>query len=177
MPRLAVLLALGFGAALAAETMRTEAAGLRFAVPSEWTRVPATSDVRAAQYRVPRAAGDQEDGEIVLFFFGQSKGGGVEENLARWYGQFTQADGKPSRDAAVVTTRTVNGLKVTLVDLAGSYKGMGPDEKAKPGYRMLAAVVEGKGGPWFFKAVGPAATVGQAKAAFVELVGGLEPHA
>jgi hypothetical protein len=45
----------------------------------------------------------------------------VDENLDRWYGQFTQRDGRPSRDAAVLTTRTVNGLKVTAVDLTGTY--------------------------------------------------------
>ena len=36
-------------AALAGETTRTEAVGLRFAVPTAWTRVLAPSDVRAAQ--------------------------------------------------------------------------------------------------------------------------------
>src|SRR5213076_467199 len=68
-------------AALAGETTRTEAVGLRFAVPAAWTRVPASSEVRAAQWRLPRATGDAEDGEAILFFFGAGKGGGAAENL------------------------------------------------------------------------------------------------
>jgi hypothetical protein len=169
-------MALAVGVALAAATVRTQSAGLRYTIPAAWTRVPATSDVRAAQYRIPRAAGDREDGEIVLFYFGESKGGGVQDNLDRWYGQFTQPDGRPSRDAATLTVRTVHGLKVTAVDLAGTYTGMGPGARPMPGTRMLAAVVEGTGGPWFFKAIGPAATMAAAKAAFDEVLGSLEAH-
>src|SRR2546425_12447472 len=75
-------------ASAAAESLNTEAAGMRFVVPRNWDRVPAPSDARAAQYRIPRAAGDAEAGELVLFFFGRGKGGSAEDNLARWYGQF-----------------------------------------------------------------------------------------
>ena len=177
----AALLAVAFAsAAWGAEMARTEAAGLRFAVPKTWTRVPAPSDMRAAQYKLPRAGSDAEDAELTLFFFGEGKGGGAEQNLERWYGQFTEPDGRPSRDAAVVTKRTVNGLRLTAVDLAGTYVGspMGgpPSAGAKPGYRLLAAVVEGDGGPWFFKVVGSAATVAQAKDGFDALLLSLEPH-
>ncbi len=173
------VLALALAAPAGAEAVRTEAAGLRFSVPRAWTRVPAPSDVRAAQYRIPHADGDGEDGELVLFFFGPSKGGGVQDNLDRWYGQFTQVDGSASRDAAVVTIRTVRGLKVTAVDLAGTYTGAGmgsPAARPKPGFRMLAAVVEGAGGPWFFKAIGPGPTIAQAKVDFEAMLGSLEAH-
>jgi hypothetical protein len=172
-----VVLLLAVGAtAIAAETIRTEAAGLRFAVPADWTRVPAGSDVRAAQFRIPRVGDDTEDGELVLFFFGSARGGGVEDNVNRWYGQFTEPDGRSSRDAAVVTTRTVHGLKLTIVDLAGTYTGMGPDAHAKPDQRMLAAVIDGKGGPWFLKAIGPRATIGAARSAFDAILDSVEPH-
>src|SRR5262245_12639357 len=162
-----------------AETMRHEAAGLRFSVPKTWTRVPAPSDVRAAQYKIPGASGEASDGELILFYFGKGKGGGVQDNLERWYGQFTQKDGKPSKDAAVLTIRTVNGLRVTIVDLAGTYTTMmGPMQKAepKPDYRMLGAIVEGDEGPWFFKATGPEATIAAAKPDFDALVQSLEAH-
>jgi hypothetical protein len=163
-------------AATAAETARSEAVGLRFAVPRNWQRVPAASDVRAAQFRIPRVAGDQEDGELVLFYFGKAKGGGVEENLDRWYAQMTQPDGRPSREAGVVTIRTVNGLRITALDVPGTYKPMGPVAEAKPGYRMLAAVVEGPDGPWFWKAVGSEATMAAAKGPFDELLLSVEAH-
>jgi hypothetical protein len=180
MPRsLIALLSLLALSAAAVDSVRTEAVGLRFSVPKAWTRVPAPSDVRAAQWKIPRAAGDAEDGELVLFFFGKGKGGGMQENLERWYAQFTQPDGRPSRDAAVVTIRTVSGLRVTAVDLAGTYRAGqmgGPAAQPKPGFHLLAAVVEGEDGPWFFKALGPEATLSEAKAGFDAMVGSLEPH-
>lgn len=171
-----VALLLAVTAALAGETIRTEAAGLRFTVPKEWSRVPAPSDVRAAQFQIPLAGNDPEDAELVLFYFGQGKGGGVQDNLDRWYGQFSEPDGRPARDAAVLTIKTINGLRVTSVDLAGTYTGLGPGATPKPAYRMLAAVVEGPAGPWFFKAVGPHATISQAKPGFDALLASVGAH-
>jgi hypothetical protein len=179
MRRILIGLLLLVAATASAQPLRTEAAGLRYSVLKEWTRVPAPSDMRAAQYQIPRLTGDPADGELVLFFFGKGKGGGAQENLERWYGQLTQPDGKSTRDAAVVTTRTVNGLKVTTVDVGGTYvgmPGMGGDAQPKPGWRMLACVVEGEGGPWFFKAVGPDKTIAQSKPGFDALVASLEVH-
>ena len=176
---LAGLLLLVAASGASAQAQRTEAAGLRFSVPKEWTRVPAPSDMRAAQYQVPRAEGDAGDGELVVFFFGKGKGGGAQENLERWYGQLSQPDGKATRDVAVVTIRTISGLKVTAVDVSGTYvgmPGMGGDSAPKPGSRMLAAIVEGEAGPWFFKAVGPEKTMAQAKPGFDALIASVEAH-
>jgi len=47
---------------------------------------------------------------------------------------------------------------------------------AKPGYRLLAAAIEGEGGPWFFRVVGPDATVKAAKPAFDALLESVEAH-
>jgi hypothetical protein len=165
--------------AASADPVRTQAAGLRFSHPSEWVRVPAPSDMRAAQFRVPKVGSDTEDAEAVLFFFGPGQGGGAQDNLDRWYGQMTQPDGKASKDAGLVTIKTVKGLKVTSLDLAGTYKGMpapGQPAVAKPGYRLLAAAIEGEGGPWFFRVVGPDATVKAAKPAFDALLESVEAH-
>jgi hypothetical protein len=162
-----------------AEPVRTQAAGLRFSHPGEWVRVPAPSDVRAAQFRIPKVEGDAEDAEAVLFFFGKGKGGSAQDNLERWQKQMTQPDGKDSKDASVVTIKTVNGLKVTTLELPGTYKGMaagGAPTAAKPGYRMLAAVVEGEPGPWFIRVVGPDATVKAAKSAFDALIASVDAH-
>jgi hypothetical protein len=158
---------------------RSESAGLRYTVPSAWVRVPAPSDMRAAQFRVPHAVADADDGELVLFFFGTGQGGNADQNVERWISQFTQPNGKPSKDAAVVTIRTVNGLKQTSVDVSGTYKpaqmgGAGGAEK--PGWRLLGTVVEGPGGPWFWRLTGPGATVAAAKPQFDGLLASLEAH-
>lgn len=159
---------------------RVQDAGLRYQVPASWQRVPAPSDMRAAQYRIDGPTAEPgDDAEAVLFFFGPGQGGTTEANLERWYGQFTQPDGKPSRDAAVMTVRTVRGLKVTSVDLSGTYtaqmkpgQGGGP----QPGTRMLAAAIEGAGGPWFLRVVGPAATVAAVAPEFDQTVLSVEAH-
>jgi hypothetical protein len=166
-------------AAAEEKLLRSEAVGLRYSVPAEWSRVPAPSDMRAAQFRVPHAVADAEDGELVLFFFGAGQGGSAEQNVERWTSQFAQPGGKPSKDAAVMTIRTVKGLKQTSVDVSGTYKpaqmgGAGGAEK--PGWRLLAAVVEGPGGPWFWRLTGPEATVAAAKPQFDALLASLEPH-
>lgn len=161
--------------ALAGDTIRTESTGLRFTVQSAWTRVPAASEMRAAQFRLPKAGSDADDGELVLFHFGAGQGGGTQENIDRWLGQMSQPDGSSTKDKSTTTIRTINGLKVTMVDATGAYTGMG-DKTAKPGWRMLGAVIEGKGGPWFWKAVGPQATVEAAKPGFDTLINSIETH-
>jgi hypothetical protein len=78
----------------------------------------------------------------------------------------------------VVTITTENDLKVTAVDLAGTFTAMrrGGPAQATPDQRMRAAVVEGKGGPWFLRRVGPAATVEAAKPGFDDLLRSLHSH-
>jgi len=178
-PALMALLAVALALPARADTVHSEAAGLRFHVPGDWARVPAPSDMRAAQFRVPHSGGDGEDAELVLFFFGPGQGGSADQNLERWTGQFTQPDGKPSKEAAVVVIRTVNGLKETSVDVAGAYQPApmgGAGGAAKSGWRLLAAVIEGPGGPWFWRLTGPDATVKAAKPQFDALLGSLQSH-
>jgi hypothetical protein len=174
-----LLVTVSLSSLASAEPVRTQAAGLRFSHPAEWVRVPAPSDMRAAQFRVPKTGADAEDAEAVLFFFGVGKGGSAQDNLDRWYGQMTQPDGKASKDAGTVTIKTINGLKVTTLDLPGTYKGMpapGAPAVSKSGSRLLAAVIEGQTGPWFFRIVGPDATVKASKPAFDALVQSVEAH-
>ena len=57
---------------------------------------------------------------------------------------------------------TVDDDTPTYVDVAGTYTGgmaMGAPPDPKPGYRMVAGVVEMPAGPWFMKCTGPAATM------------------
>jgi hypothetical protein len=153
-----------------------EAAGLRFSVPKGWQRGQPSSPLAIVQLRIPRARGDDAGGEVVLFRFGDAKGGGLSDNVERWYSQFKQPDGRPSKEVAVVTTRTVHGLTVKTIDLSGTYRAqMGPmDNPSKPGYRLLGAVVEGHGDPWCWRAVGPAKTMEKAKEGFDKLIDSLE---
>lgn len=138
-------------------------AGLRFAVSDAWKVRPPSSAMRQAEIAIPKAEGDPEDAELVVFHFGSREGGSIQDNLDRWYAQFEGPDGKPPVASAKVGKRDVGGLAVTTVDVAGRYVAAirpgAPERHDKPNFRMLAAVVSTKGGDFFFKLVGPTKTV------------------
>jgi hypothetical protein len=97
-------------------------------------------------------------------------GGSVDANVQRWAGQFEQKPG----DEAKRTQRTIGDLKVTVVEVKGTFKsgmpGMGP-ATSKEKWALLGAIVETPGGtPWFFKLTGPEKTVTAARADFDKLV-------
>jgi hypothetical protein len=154
---MAILIALALGASPA------QTGSVTFTKPAAWQdRAPASS-MRVAEFVVPKAPGDSEDGEVIGYFFGGG-GGSVEANLQRWTSQF-QSTREPVR-----TTGTVNGLKLTSLDVSGTYVAdMRPGSSEhynKPGFRMRATVVETPKGPHFIKLTGPAKTVDSAGAAF-----------
>ena len=154
------------------------AGGLSFTAPAEWIQETPSSSMRMAQYRLPGTDQDGGQAELAVFHF-QGQGGSVQANLDRWIGQFSKADGSPASDVAQVTERDSNGLHLTTLDVSGTYKSsMGPMMAAaasKPNYRMLAAVAEGPGGPWFFKLTGPESTVELWEESFHQFLETLQP--
>ncbi|HLG17833.1 MAG TPA: hypothetical protein VJH03_25550 [Blastocatellia bacterium] len=152
------------GSAVPAQSVGATATGdLKYKAPPGWVVESTTSSMRAAQYRLPRAEGDDEDASLVLYYFGPGQGGSVEANLDRWVGQMEQPDGRPSKDKARSESATVNGLKVTSLDVTGTYTAeMSPgsgSRQNRPDYRLRAAVIETPKGPYFVKLVGPEKTV------------------
>ena len=149
---------------MAVVLLAESAAGLKWTAPAAWTSKGA-APMRAGTYTVA-------DAECVVYFFGQGQGGTVDANMARWSGQFTGADGKPS--TAKVTKLTVHGLPVTRMDISGIYVATGGAAKTqqgpKPGSRMLAAIAEGPGGNLFVKFTGPAKTITGQAVAFDSLI-------
>jgi hypothetical protein len=138
------------------------AAGLTFTAPPEWKSVPTTSSMRVAQFALSAGSGDGQEAELIVYYFGGS-GGTVEANIARWLGQMQQPDGRASSAVATRDTRTTNGLRISLVDVRGTYvaevaPGSGRRHNS-PNFRLRAAVVETPNGPYFIKLTGPAATV------------------
>lgn len=134
---------------------------ISYQVPAAWTEQPG-GGMRRAQYAIPAAPGDAEGGECALYHF-PGQGGSVDANLQRWYAQFQQPDGGSSEAKARVENFTAGGFPVTYVDVSGTYiASMGPmtaGGEPKPGYRMLAGVIETAQGPWFLKCVGPESTI------------------
>ncbi len=136
---------------------------LKYKAPDVWVKEQTTSTMRVAQYKLPKAEGDPEDALLVIYFFGATQGGAVQANIDRWISQMQQPDGSSSKDRAKTETSTVNGLKVTSVDVAGTYTAEmapgTPSQRHDDSYRMRAAVIETPKGNYFLKLVGPAKTM------------------
>jgi len=151
---------------------------LAWTAPSGWIEEHPSSPMRRAQYKVPGPGGE---GECAVFYFGPGQGGDPMSNADRWADQFTLADGSPARSAMKTSELTVNGLKVVLVEVAGTYKGGMTMNAApatpKPGYRLLGAVAPGPDANWFFKLTGPDNTVTAQHDAFVAMVKSLRAGA
>ena len=153
-----------------------EAGGVTFDAPAGWTSAP--KPMRAANYTIPAAAGDRQNGEMAVYYFGPGQGGGVEANLRRWLGQFVAADGSPlDASDADRSDEQAGGMQVTVLDVTGTYLfkpfPMAPQATPMPGYRMLAAIVQGPDAPIFFKLTAPAKTAAEAEPEFRKVIASL----
>ena len=147
------------------------AAGVKWTPPAGWV-AQGPRPMRAATYSIPPEFGEKSSGECGVYFFGVGQGGSVDDNIARWKGQFTDRGGAPA--AAKVAKRTVHGLPVTTVDVSGEYSGLGgplsEGSSKVSGYRLLGAIVAAPGGNIFVKCTGPMKTMSVNQPKFEELL-------
>jgi hypothetical protein len=150
--------------------------------PAAWKRVQPKSGIVETEFAIPSDGNGPDGGPLPpgrMTVMGA--GGSVEANIERWYGQFVQPDGGSTKDKASTKKLKVAGRDVTLVDIAGTYKDSpgGPFAGGatidRPGYRMLAAIVEGPDGNYFLKFYGPTATVEQHADGFRKMIEGMVP--
>jgi len=160
------------------QSSATAAGELRFKAPDGWVIEKPSSSMRVAQYKLPKAEGDNEDASLVVYYFGASQGGSAQANIDRWISQMEQSDGAASKDKAKTETTTVNGLQVMTVDVSGTYTAeMAPGSGTfhnNSNWRLRAAVVETPKGNYFVKLVGPAKTVGRWNQAYADYVKSFE---
>ena len=155
-------------------TAPAEALQITWVDPPAFKRVPPPNPMRKASYVIPRATGDDEDGELSVFYFGAGQGGGTDANVERWVKQF--GDVKPGDVRRA--DREANGLRQHTVELdSGTFSaGMGMGSaKPKPNYGLLGGIVEAPSGSYFFKLTGPSKTVAQAKPDFYKLLDSIKP--
>jgi hypothetical protein len=139
---------------------------LDFSVPATWQNEQPANNMRVAQAVIPGPGGP---GNLVVFYFGPGGGGGVEANIQRWIDQMEV----PAGSNPTPETFEANGYHVTWIDVPGTLKpsnmGTGPTTE-QPNSRLLGAVVEGAGGPWFFKATGPDSTISAERDNFLTML-------
>jgi hypothetical protein len=137
---------------------------LDFDLPKGWEKQTPSSSMRIAQASIPGPGGP---GDFAAFSFGPGGGGPVDANIKRW------VDSVETKDQPKPETFDAGSLKVTWVDVKGTLKasqmGPGPSAALSDG-RLYGAVVEGPGGPWFFKATGPDKTLAPQRDAFVAML-------
>jgi len=124
--------------------------------------------MRYAQFKVPAAKGDKDDGELVIF---KGLGGSADANIKRWKDMFVPPEGKSIDDVAKVTDMKVSGANVTYLDVHGTYlfkPPFDPNAKAKPmpDYRRFGVIFASENGPYFITVTGPARTMAQHKKDF-----------
>lgn len=142
-------------------------------VDEGWIQEAPSSSMRLTQFRLPASERGIDDAELAVF---SSIGGSVQDNLSRWFNQFSQPDGSDSQEKARVQKFSVNEMSTTIADLTGTFTGGGmpmsqPVEKKD--YRLLAAIVVGASDVYYFKLVGPDKTVERWATSFGEFIGDL----
>jgi len=151
---------------------------LHFNAPDGWVTEKASSSMRVAQYKLPKAEGDNDDASLIVYYFGATQGGTTQANIDRWIAQMQQPDGSPSKDKAKTETTTINGLKVTTVDVSGTYTAeMAPGSGSfhnDTNYRLRAAVAETPKGNYFVKLAGPSKTIARWDQAYTDYLKSFE---
>jgi hypothetical protein len=133
---------------------------LHLSATDKWVRKPPRSGFVMAEFALPKAAGDEQDGRLTV----SAAGGSIEDNIERWRKQFGAKPDQESKDEV-----ELDGTKVTVVDFSGTYNdSMGPFAPGvdRAGYRMLGAIIPIKGQTYFVKAYGPEKTMAAHAEAF-----------
>lgn len=145
-------------------------AGVSIPVPSAWPKSGGGggggSMSPAAEFSI---AG--QDGPARLVFF--NTGGSADANIQRWKGQMKEG-GQPA--PAKVETKNAGGVKITTIEMEGTYSGMGPGgAPAAPAddTGFLGAIVEGPRGQVQIRMTGPYRTVREAKPLWTAMINGI----
>ncbi len=146
--------------------------GMTSKTPASWKEETPASNLRYAQFSLPKVKDDKRDAELVIF-----KGipDTVKGNIERWQKDFLPPKGKKAEDISKVTEIKLGDKDATYVDVQGTYlyktRPRDPNEKPqqRPDYRLLGVVFEGKT-KYQIRLIGPAATIEHYKKGFDEWV-------
>ncbi len=144
-------------------------------VPDAWKVQMPSSSMRKAQLV---AEGSKGPAELVVFYFGERGAGSPQDNIDRWVGQFTTADGAPVTNADLKELE-INGQKVSRVEVTGRFASnmamQGQAQAPVDDQRLIAAIVSTASGPYYLKLLGPNATVMEQRTAFDGMLNSIVP--
>jgi hypothetical protein len=152
-----------------------ELAGMKSTTPAGWKEEQPTNTMRLTQFKTPKADGEKEDGEVVVFFF-KGFSGKVEDNLKRQTAKFEPATGKDKVEETVDSKFKVGALAATYQDVKGTFLAKAapfdPNSKVtkKEGYRQIYVVFETKDGQYYVTLLGSDKTVEKHKKGFDEFL-------
>lgn len=156
---------------------------IELSVPKAWEKKKPKFNLIEAEF-APKALPAEEDEEAdetdeskvtVARLTVMASGGSIEQNIERWIGQFSQEDDSSTGDHTKKKTEKINGMKVHVVSITGTYDDrpgpFAPNGVQRKDYRMLSAIVETKiAGNYFFKMYGPKKIVDDNEERFLEML-------
>jgi hypothetical protein len=151
-----------------------ELGGMKSTPPKDWVAEKTTNEMRLAQFKLPKAEGDKEDAELVVFFFKMGSGS-EDDNLARQLKNFEPNEGKEKVETKVSKMK-VGDKDCTVQDLRGTYlsKAAPFDPKSKvtkrTDYRQLYVIFKSDAGEFYFRLNGPIKTIEKHEKPFTEFL-------
>lgn len=139
-----------------------------YTLPEGWEEMP------PAQFRdVNLRVAGQPEAEIYLSVL-PAGGGGATDNINRWRRQMGQSPASPE-ELAALPKQMLFGLEAALVELSGTFSGMG-DTTAKDNFKLLGLAAASPEQGYFLKFVGPAAVVDAEREKFLQFAESLHQH-
>jgi hypothetical protein len=162
------------GGAVGGDERTVKVSGVEFRAPAGWSSIPPQNRMQSAAYLIGEATGGgQMGGQDTVCVWLAGIGGSVEQNLDRWRGQVKNpATNQPAESK--VETRTIAGMRVTLVSMSGTYSSMvGGAATPIPGTGFRGAIVEAPSGAVFVRLTGPSDKVASASKDFDAMIAGM----
>ncbi len=146
--------------------------GMKSKAPSSWVSEKPSNDFRYAQFRLPKAEGDKDDADIVIF---KNLGGSNKDNFDRWKKTFAPPEGKKIDDIVKESKIKVGNTEADVLQLEGTFKyrakpgDPNSKEELRPDYKFYGVIVTTKNNAVFhIKFTGPTKTVDKYEKGFKE---------
>jgi hypothetical protein len=152
-----------------------EIGGMKGKTPAGWKEEEPVGTMRLAQFKLPKAEGDDQDAQLIIYQFPAGSSGKADDNLKRQLAKFS---GKPEVKTDKIT---VGKVEAPYQDIKGTYlqkkRPFDPSDKGveKENFRQLYVVLlVPEKGDYYPTLIGPAKTVEKHKKDFDEFLKNLK---